>query len=886
MVVHFYIKYKTQYGQSLFIHIDNGQVNGEEAGIHVELKYLNDEYWHGNLDTDQLQKKDVLAYYYILKDINKADKRDLGKSRVVNLKKLEEKQVNIIDDWQEIPIEENVFNTKPFLKVFGQQKIKVKEESTKKPSHIFEVVSSRLPDNKILCISGSGKKMKDWDVEKPILLKKRKNTWSVKLNLSKENFPIEYKFGVYEPAEKKVIYFEEGSNRILHGVDKDKLNILHQFAEFRNYSWKGTGVNIQLSALKTEQSWGIGDFTDLNLLTDWAQTTGIKLVQLLPINDTTASHDRKDSYPYSAISAFALNPIFLNVQKLAIAASLEFPDELLKEVQELNELPNLDYEAVARIKRETILELFEKDRLSFKDDFAYFDFFDLNRHWLVPYAAFCFLRDKYKTADFAKWKEYRSYDEDSIQELVSPDKEHYNDIAIHYFTQYHLHLQLLDAVEYAHKSGVILKGDLPIGVGRFSVDTWMHPGLFHMDMQAGAPPDAFTVKGQNWSFPTYNWELMQKNDYAWWRQRMEHMSNYFDAIRIDHILGFFRIWSIPMHAIEGIFGRFMPAWPLHPADFEKAGIYFNESRLCDPYFTDGIIHDQFGENAQWVKDHVLEGTGIKKAFNTQQKIAAYFKKDPTYISVQQGLFDLLGNVVLLKDEVNTGAYHFRISMQDTTSFKHLSADDQHKLNELYRKYFFENQNELWHNEVQTKLDAIQRSSDMLICAEDLGMVPDMVEDVLKSRKILSLQVQRMPKKAGESFTHPKNAPYLSVVTPSTHDMSTLREWWEENRESTQSFYNQLLGHYGTAPFYCEPWVCKEIIHQHLNSPAMWSVFLLQDLLAMDERTRRENPAEERINIPADPNHYWNYRMHITLESLLQEETFSDGLRSMILDTGR
>lgn len=886
MVIHFYIKYRTEYGQSISIIIHPTGNAQNEPYTTINLQYLNDEYWHGSIDTDSISKRESIEYHYIISQHGEPDKQDHCDTRSINIKKLEEKEINVVDDWQEIPFEKTVYSTRPFMKVFGQHKPKYKEAGSKNPSHIFEVQATHLPDHMIICLTGAGNKLGDWNTEKPVLLKKRKQSWSVKLNLSKEHFPIEYKYGIYDSHEKKVIHFEDGSNRLLAQPDKKTLTILHQFAYFGAYAWKGCGINVQLSSLKTNQSWGIGDFTDLNMLTDWCKATGIKLIQLLPINDTTANHDKRDSYPYSAISAFAQHPIFLNVQKLAHAVSLEFTDDLQERIKQLNDLFTLDYESVWEIKKEAIREVYEKDKFSFKDDFGFFDFFDLNRHWLVPYAAFCFLRDKYKTADFNQWPENKVFDEDTIQEFVSPEHDYYDEIAIHYFTQYHLHLQLLDAVEYAHKNEIIIKGDLPIGVGRFSVDTWMHPELFHMDMQAGAPPDAFATQGQNWSFPTYNWEFMRNDDYAWWRQRMEHMSNYFDAIRIDHVLGFFRIWSIPMHAVEGIFGRFMPVHALYSYDFETAGINFNEDRYCKPLITDDIINHTFGENAQWVREYILYGHGFKEAFNTQRKLEDFFKKDTTHASLKPALFDLLANVILLKDEKNPHQYHFRIGMQDTLSYKQLSGHEQHLLNELYRKYFFEAQNDLWYKEAQSKLDAIQRSADMLICAEDLGMVPDMVEDVLKSREILALQVQRMPKTSKDNFTNPRNAPYLCVVTPSTHDMSTLREWWEEDRKMTQEFYNQLLGHYGTAPYYCEPWISKDIIMQHMKSPAMWSVFLLQDVMAMNDQIRRENPKEERINIPADPNHYWNYRMHITLEQLLAQEKFSEELKGMVTAAGR
>ena len=885
MVIQFHLKYKSQYGQVLYI-----RINGSAADIQhdVSMQYLNDEYWHVFVETDYLGLDDGIHYSYFLKEQGKEDRTDLCKIRTISFKKIKANALDVVDEWQVEPLYEDVFLSKPFERVFNKNINKgAKKEKAKKFTHIFRAFVPHLQDGKVLCLSGSAKEMSSWSEVEPVLLHKSKDCWSVSLNLHKEVFPVAYKFGIYDLEEKKIIHFEEGSNRIIeYPAAKDRPVLIHFFPVFDKYKWKGAGINIPVSALKTEQSWGVGDFTDLNLLADLAKVANIKLIQLLPINDTTATHTLKDSYPYASISAFALHPLFLNVHKLSAAASIDLSDELLRRVKVLNDLPHLDYKGVVEIKTAAIKELYFKDKYSFKDDFAFFDFFDLNRTWLVPYAAFCYLRDNYNTADFSKWEDYQYYDEIAVQELVSPENSHYDEIAIHYFTQYHLHLQLLDAAEYAHKNGIVLKGDLPIGVGRHSVDTWMYPTLFHMDMQAGAPPDAFAVKGQNWEFPTYNWEEMGKNNYAWWRQRMEHMSNYFDAIRIDHILGFFRIWSIPLQDVEGILGTFVPSIPLSIHDFEAAGIHFDEDRLCKPFINDHILSTRFPGNENWVKENVLDKNGFKKSFSTQQKIAAWFKENPAKASLQQGLFDLITDVVLIKDVKQPKHYHFRINNQATESFKQLDSASQQKLNILYHRYFFEMQDDLWKDGTQKKLNALQKNTAMLLCAEDLGMVPDFVENILIGREILSLQVQRMPKKIGEDFSHPKNAIYLSVVTPSTHDMSTIREWWEEDKESMQYFYNHLMEREGTAPFYCEPWLCREIIMQHLNSPAMWAVFLLQDLMAMADNIRRENPAEERINVPADPNHNWNYRMHITLEVLVKEKPFIQNLKTIIRQSGR
>lgn len=886
MIINFYVGFGSKYGQSIAIKIVGFTKDAGLTTIELPLQYLNDAYWHLALNISLYDLTDEFEYSYIFRDANKNEEKEFCKNTAINIQKLKVKFLDIVDEWKEVDSYKDVFASIPFTNVFSQSPQKIKVTDTKNPTHIFKVKAPALAPGKIICLTGSNKKMKEWDTKNPLFLEPKKQHWVLKLNLSKEHFPIEYKLGVYDMASGTMEY-EKGNNRVLPtSYETDTLCYLHHSIDTSQHRWRGAGINIPVSALKSNSSWGVGDFTDLNLLTDLAKEMGLRMIQLLPINDTTSTHTNKDSYPYSAVSAFALHPIFLNVQKLAKSLSVQFPDELLNKVAEFNTADTLYYEEIQAIKRTAIRELYEKDKNLFKDDFGWFGFFDLNRHWLVPYAAYCYLRDKNKSADYNNWKDFAAYNEEQIQELVSPENDFYDEVAVHYFTQYHLHLQLKDAVDYAHKSGIIIKGDLPIGVGRHSCDAWMYRSLFHMDMQAGAPPDAFATKGQNWSFPTYNWEKMAEDDYAWWRQRMEHMSNYFDAIRIDHVLGFFRIWSIPAHAIEGILGRFFPALPLNHHDFNGAGFHFTEDRICLPYISEQLLYDWFGSDAAVVKDVFLHNYGFSEAFNTQRKIAAHCAAHEEHAHLQHRLFDLLSNVIAFKDDTKPGHYHLRIGMHSTDSYKALPQHEQQALNRLFDDYFFNNQNQLWEEEGIKKLTALKRSTNMMICAEDLGMVPAMVEGVLNNMQMLALEVQRMPKRATDEFSDPRYAPYLSVVTPGTHDMATIREWWEDDKTTTQRFYNDQLGHYGEAPFYAEPWLCRDVVQQHLQSPAMWAVFLLQDLLAIDDQLRKEDPRTERINEPANPDHFWNYRMHLTLESMKEQIGFLLAMKNMVKQSGR
>jgi 4-alpha-glucanotransferase len=890
MTINFYIRYSTTYGQTLFVSGNNDALGNDKHVDAFALTYLNNEFWFGTIEIADKSEEEI-NYRYILREEGSVDILDGDKDREVALNLQKVNQLDIIDTWNPESDIRNAFYTKPFLQVLLPEQRKVpKLKEAKSYTHEFRVKAPLLNADELVCITGSGKMFNNWDAKTLSPLKPANNWYSIKINFSKEEFPLQYKYGIYNTKSKTFMY-EDGKDRVLQNEPvKKQLILSHDGFIYFKKSWKGAGVAIPVFSLRSKNGFGTGEFNDIKLLVDWADQTGIKLLQFLPVNDTTATHSEKDSYPYAAISAFALHPMYINLDTVAGHQHASIITSLNKKKKSLNQQPDLVYEDVMKFKLSTLKELYLVKKEEFLSDINYFDFFEMHREWLVPYAAYSFLRDRYNTAEFTKWKSNKIYDEAAIQKLVAPSQKHYDEIAFHYFVQYHLHLQLKQASEYAHKKGIILKGDIPIGVSRLSCDVWVDPSLYNMDEQAGAPPDDFALKGQNWAFPTYNWKKMMEDDYAWWRKRFSQMNNYFDSFRIDHILGFFRIWSIPVNAVEGILGRFVPAIPIYITEFDKNHIWFDRTRYCNPFITESLLQQTFPGNVKEIKDFFLDVKEdglykLKEEFSTQRKIEKYFNdQQETGIEIKQGLFDLLSNVILIEEE--PGQFHFRIAMHQTSSFQHLEDDTKQKLSELYSDYFFTRQDALWKKEAMQKLPALKRSTNMLICGEDLGMVPHCVPEVMKQTGILSLEIQRMPKDPSMNFFHPKTALYLSVVTPSTHDMSTVREWWQENIELTQSFYNYILGHYGKAPDECDPTLSKEIILQHLYSPAMWSIFQIQDLLGMSENLRRENPYEERINQPSDPNHLWKYRMHINLESLIKEKTFNDELKVLITDSGR
>ena len=600
----------------------------------------------------------------------------------------------------------------------------------------------------------------------------------------------------------------------------------------------------------------MGDFGDLKLLVDWAVLTGMRVIQLLPVNDTTVSHHWQDSYPYNIISVFALHPHYIDLEAAGTLKSKQVMTQFRRRQQELNALPYSDYEAVDRVKQEYLLQLFEEQKKTVTASKEYKDFVHDNKAWLKPYAA------------------YRAEDE-----------------AFTYYLQYLLHTQLKSAADYARSKGVILKGDLPIGVNRESVETKEHSEFFHIDSQTGAPPDAFTSQGQNWGFPTYNWE--NEELIGWFRKRLKHLSQYFDALRIDHILGFFRIWEIPENAVYGLLGHFSPALPLTVGEIEYFGLPFRKELYTRPFVNDRLIDRLFGIHAQYVRDNFLVRKAynlydLKEEYDTQRKVSAYFadRHDESSLWIRDGLMRLISDVLFVEDPRQPEMYHPRIGVLSEPIYEALSNEDKDAFLRLYNNYFYQRHSMFWGQQALKRLPAIFKDSRLLICGEDLGMLPDCVEPVLDQLRILTLEIQQMPKQQGFEFAHLEANPYRSVATISTHDMSPLRLWWQENPERRQRYYVTMLQKEGRAPEQLPAHLAEEIIARHLYCPSMLCILQLQDWLSMDSELRSKNPQDERINVPSDPYNRWKYRMHLTIEQLIAADRYNNKVRTMITRSKR
>jgi len=698
MTITFRIRFHTHPGQSLWL------VGSHPLPHPMPLRYVNPECWQVTVPLSPPVAKALLSYYYVLAQGDGGQTMDWGQDRALLPAAYGCPELLVLDSWNHAGYVENVFATKPFKKVLFADHLTSLEMSTPPhATHTFRAKAPRLKKDQTLCLLGGSAALGHWSTQKPVLMGRSPQTdyFSAALDLCGQSFPLTYKYGVFDVKENSFVRHEDGADRVLGEADApDRHTVINDgFARLPAVPWRGAGVAVPVFSLRSENSFGTGEFADLRRLAEWGRETGLKLIQLLPINDTSATGTWKDSYPYAAVSAFALHPLYLNLEAVATGRNRKLLAALEPERQRLNALDALDYERVMKAKLEFLRKIFPSQKADTIASHEYEQFFATNKHWLVPYAAFCCLRDRFGSVDFSQWPEHREYNAESIAALVRDNDE----AAFHYFIQYHLHRQLTEAVAGVHAAGLVLKGDLAIGVYRHGADAWQSPELYHMNLQAGAPPDAFSAKGQNWGFPTYNWPGMAADGFTWWKQRFAQMANYFDAFRIDHILGFFRIWSNPAHAVEGILGYFDPALPLEPGEFPGHGIHVSRERMLRPFINDAVLEEVFGDRSEAVRRDFLlpAGTGaysLKPEFATQRLVAEYFARRnmpgagsgqdandaATDEGIKIGLFDLISNVILLEVD---GQLHFRFGMEDTWSYKMLPADQQGKLHELYVDFF-------------------------------------------------------------------------------------------------------------------------------------------------------------------------------------------------------
>lgn len=890
MTVQFNIEYKAMFGEQIVVNIQT-----EEGELKLPLETTDGERWACDWCVESPEKS--YTYYYSVEREGRAVKTEwlmIKHQLDVNARKAA--VYTLYDHWKAMPEDAFLYSSAFTDCINHQVPQEMKPETGSKIVRLI-VRAPQLRDGERLGVLGADKALGAWDVQKILPMTQHTyNEWVADIDAAHlEGSHLEFKFVAFRNAKNELLW-ETSMNRTVD-LPEMKAGELVSYeldqAFFALYNRKLAGTLVPVFSLRTRKSAGVGDFGDLKTMIDFVASTGQKVLQLLPINDTTITHTWTDSYPYSCISVFAIHPQYANLHALPELKDAKARAEAEKTRAELNALDKIDYEKVNDFKINYLRQIFNQEGEKMMKTAEYKAFFQDTEQWLVPYAQYSYLRDKNGTADFNQWPDHQVWDEAERKALTAPKTAAYKNVAFFYFVQFVLDRQMQEAHEYAKAKGVILKGDIPIGVNRNGCDVWMEPKYFNLNGQAGAPPDDFSANGQNWGFPTYNWFEMLKDGCQWWNRRFQNMARYFDAYRIDHVLGFFRIWEIPVHSVHGLLGQFAPALAMSREEIESYGLHFQDDRFTRPFITDWVLDRVFHERAGEVKEKYLdrlddERYQMKPEVDTQRKVEALFADatDEKELWLRDGLYALISDVLFVRDHTNPGVFHPRISAQLDFIYESLYDNDKAAFNRLYNDYFYRRNNQFWYQEAMKKLPKLVQATRMLVCAEDLGMVPDCVPWVMDELKILSLELQSMPKDPSVKFGYLSRNPYRSVCTISSHDMPTLRMWWDENVQRTQEYYNTMLYRQGPAPHPLPGWLASDIISRHLTSPSMLCILSIQDWLATDEALRLPDADAERINIPANPKHYWRYRMHLNIEDLAADKRFVQNITEMISQSGR
>ena len=724
------------------------------------------------------------------------------------------------------------------------------------------------------------------------------DVWWIEFEVDAKEMPFEYAYMISGIEGESTVDEDGGArecsctmqNELLDSVSIETSLIKHDGIFLYANVWQGAGMALPVFAARTQQSVGCGDFMDLQHMVDFASATGMSVVQVLPVNDTCVHGMWWDSYPYSSLSVHALHVMYLRPQLLT-GLTQELKDEI-EAARVALDLKQIDYDATVKVKLAIARKSYENDASVLERE-GFLAYFEENKNWLKPYAVFCVLRDLFGTAEHWRWGVFSRFSEEILEKIAGKSSALHKSVRFFYYLQYHLHAQLFAVSEYAKRAGIVLKGDLPVGVDKCSVDTWMYPRLFRMNTSTGAPPDAFDANGQNWGFPTYNWEHMAEDDYAWWRSRMHHLERYFSAIRIDHILGFFRIWELPASARTGRMGRFRPSLPITRDELLARGMW-DIDRLTEPFLHWQELEAEFQDRIQEIAFRFMVEHDPQRGlwrfrpeFRTEEAIfeattpRAGAHKDfvGEQLQIRASLMKFFQNRILLIDSENIDAFYPRFGLEETSSFQALDDWMRDNLRDLSNDYYFGRQSSTWRKQARKVLPALLRSSNMLVCGEDLGFTPTCVPSVMAELGILGLRIQRMPP-VGESaeFGRPQTYSYLTVCSPSCHDTMTTRAWWEQDQERRKR-YDEMFG-VGSDDT-CSPKVMRGILTQHVDSPSVLAIFPIQDLLALDAEYAKRPALEETINDPTNPKHYWRFRLHVLCEDLLANASFVQEVRSII-----
>ena len=648
-----------------------------------------------------------------------------------------------------------------------------------------------------------------------------------------------------------------------------------------------TGVVVPVGALRGRCSMGVGEFSDLADFALLCKQMGLGLIQLLPVNDTGY-----ESSPYSSLTAFGLHPLYLRIEDLPEFAALGAAGAAIREkiagAGRLHEnASRFSHYQILQAKMEVLRDIYRLSKNEIGNRAAaggsLAAWIDRNA-WVREYAVYRRLKEANGEKSWKEWLEHREVNAADIDALWS-DGRFREEHLFWAWLQEALDTQFGNAAKSIADAGIVLEGDLPILMNEDSCDVWAHADIFIQDLSAGAPPDMYSPEGQNWGFPIYDWDAQSKDNYAWWRSRLAVAAKYYQAYRIDHVLGFFRIWASSRFDYSSALGRYIPYTPVSAGDLEKLG--FDKSRICwisQPHIPTGELWDALRDNWGNLFDEAEIAAAANKIFakalsRVNDEELWQFKKKirgekdidalGLHPAIRSYLFQAWHNRIFL--EYQKGKFFPVWYYRNARAYSSLSDAEKQNLEALLEKRR-EKSEKIWEAQGKQLLSVLVESSSMLPCAEDLGAVPDCVPRVLTKLKILGLRVVRWFRRwdwDGQPYVPFGEYPELSVCTPAVHDSSTMREWWE--REANKEQFSGFIG-VPSLPKVYNPGVAKTVLLKTATACSRFRVFQIQDLLHLSLKWYAADPASERINVPGTSNEFnWTYRLPATIEEIGQDK---------------
>lgn len=659
---------------------------------------------------------------------------------------------------------------------------------------------------------------------------------------------------------------------------------------------KMTGTSVPVGALRTKKSLGSGEFLDLIPFADFCRKASLKVIQLLPVNDTGT-----ESSPYSALSASALNPLYISIESLP---ELEGPKDdaahkkIISRIKKLRKqydgLPRFPYDELRNLKDSILREIYTLHNSEITSSPQLQDWMSANP-WIKEYAVFKRLKVINMEASWKQWPEYRKVTPADIEALWSDEKlkeEH-----LYYaWVQMNLEAQFRTASEHIRSLGIMLKGDIPIMMNEDSHDAWAHPEFFNDHLRAGSPADGFNPLGQNWGFPTYNWKNLKKCNYSWWRDRLHQAAKYYQLFRIDHILGFFRIWAIPESECTALLGHTEPYEPVTVEELEELG--FSKERIKwislphvptrlvqdvnngDYLGTHGILHtimDRIGDEELWLFKPDIKGD------------KDIYAREDIPLEIRKVLAEKWRDRMFI--QVEPDCYYPNWSYDTTTAWKSLSDQEKRYISQ-YITEKMEDMEELWEKQARELLGVLANTTTMTACAEDLGANIKSMPSVLNDLSIMSLRVVRWNRqweKQGQPFFNFDEYPEKSVTTTSVHDSSTLRQWWLTEKD-VEDFFKAFPPEEDSViePGKYTPETAAYLLKKTAESRSIFCIHPVQDFFGLSETYYAENPEDERVNIPGSVNTFnWTYRLPVPVETLMKDTQLTKAIASVaVLHDGK